>query len=235
MRNAVADACFKVVPAKPRYRPRIPCSCHMTRVACNPDRKRFSFRASSISAVLMRSVGVTAVIEATTPAVIPASRFRPGDSVPVSLSAKACLIWSKKRNRTPSLPMEPWLYGSIFGSYLCFGESRKSRPEPISKYLHGRNEDADEAAKNVPLQAHRSLCTKLANPLSGRPASLPETGFVASGYLSRFAVALLSLQIQKGTVCAISALEKPPVFLRRVSYGGERFNAACYTACGQRH
>ena len=45
-----------------------------------------------ISGVLMRSVGVTAVIDATTPAVMPANRLRSGESVPVSGSAKDNLI-----------------------------------------------------------------------------------------------------------------------------------------------
>lgn len=85
----------------------MPCSWKITRVACRPPRKRRSLRASSMSAVLMRSEGVTAVMEATTPAVMPAARLRSGERVPVSGSAKACLIWSKKRKRTPSLPIEP--------------------------------------------------------------------------------------------------------------------------------
>ena len=56
----------------------------------------------------MRSVGVTAVIEAITPAVMPARRFRRGERVPVSGSANVSLIWSKKRKRTPSLAIEPY-------------------------------------------------------------------------------------------------------------------------------
>lgn len=70
----------------------MPCSFQIVVVACQPERKRFSFLASSIIAVLMRSLGVTAVIEATTPAVIPAPKLRSGDSVLVSGSAKASLI-----------------------------------------------------------------------------------------------------------------------------------------------
>lgn len=92
MRKAVADACLRVVPAYPRYKPKIPCSCQMTLVACSPERNLLSFRASSIMAVLIRSVGVTAVVEATTPAVMPAKRLRKGDKVPVSGSAKVSFI-----------------------------------------------------------------------------------------------------------------------------------------------
>ena len=40
----------------------------------------------------MRSVGVTAVMEATMPEHIPASMFLPGERVPVSGSEKDCLM-----------------------------------------------------------------------------------------------------------------------------------------------
>ena len=55
----------------------------------------------------MRSVGVTAKVEATIPVATPASKFRIGVSVPVSGSAKEALIMSKERKRTASLAMEP--------------------------------------------------------------------------------------------------------------------------------
>ncbi|KAK0896136.1 hypothetical protein LTS16_024145 [Friedmanniomyces endolithicus] len=58
-------------------------------------------------AVLMRSVGVTAVTDATTPLSIPAARFRSGLRVPVSGSSNWFLIVSKERKRMPSLPTEP--------------------------------------------------------------------------------------------------------------------------------
>ena len=63
--------------------------------------------ASSINAVLILSVGVTANILATIPADMPASKLRPGLSVPVSGSLKAFFILSKERNRTASFPMDP--------------------------------------------------------------------------------------------------------------------------------
>lgn len=55
----------------------------------------------------MRSVGVTANVDATTPVTRPASRFRAGVRVPVSGSAKVDLIRSKERKRTASLAMDP--------------------------------------------------------------------------------------------------------------------------------
>ena len=71
------------------------------------DLKRFSCRASSINAVLIRSVGVTANILAMIPELIPASMLRRGVRAPVSGSAKAFLIVSKDKKRTPSLATEP--------------------------------------------------------------------------------------------------------------------------------
>lgn len=55
----------------------------------------------------MRSVGVTQVMEATTPEAIPASMLRRGERVPVSGSLKEFLMVSKERKRIPSLPTEP--------------------------------------------------------------------------------------------------------------------------------
>ncbi len=107
MRNAVAEACFSVVPAKPRYSPMKPCSRKMRLMAWGVEPKRFALRASSIRAVLMRSVGVTAKIDARIPEAIPARRLRSGVSELVSGSAKAFLMVSKVRKRTPSLAMEP--------------------------------------------------------------------------------------------------------------------------------
>jgi hypothetical protein len=75
-RNAVADACFKVVPPKPPYIPPRPCSCQMVHTAFKADLKRLSCLVSSIRAALMRSVGVTVVMLATMLALIPASMLR---------------------------------------------------------------------------------------------------------------------------------------------------------------
>ena len=58
-------------------------------------------------AVFIRSVGVTANIEATIPEHEPARRLRRGESVPVFGSAKLDFIVSNVRKRTASLPMEP--------------------------------------------------------------------------------------------------------------------------------
>ena len=66
-----------------------------------------SCRASSIKAVLIRSVGVTANVLATTPAVIPAIRFRRGESVPVLGYLKASLMLSNEMNRMASLATVP--------------------------------------------------------------------------------------------------------------------------------
>ena len=63
--------------------------------------------ASSMRAVLSRSVGVTAVKEATMPEVIPARSDRIGVSVPVSGSLKAVRMESKVRKRMPSLKTDP--------------------------------------------------------------------------------------------------------------------------------
>lgn len=70
------------------------CSCQMVHTVFKGDLKGLSCLASSIRAVLMRSVGVTAVMLATTPAVIPAIMLRRGGRVPVSGSANAFLIVS---------------------------------------------------------------------------------------------------------------------------------------------
>ena len=42
IRNAVADAYFKVVPPKPRHVPPRPCFCQMVRTAVKSDLKRLS-------------------------------------------------------------------------------------------------------------------------------------------------------------------------------------------------
>lgn len=82
----------------------------MRRTACGVEwKRRLDDRASSIKAVLIRSVGVTAKMEATTPDVMPARRLRVGVRVPVEGSAKAFLMVSKERKRTPSLAMDPWV------------------------------------------------------------------------------------------------------------------------------
>ena len=107
MRKAVAEACLSVVPAKPRYNPMIPSSRKIVCTAWADDRKRLACLASSIRAVLIRSVGVTAKKLATTPEVMPARRLRAGVRVSVSGSAKVFLTVSNVRKRTPSLAIDP--------------------------------------------------------------------------------------------------------------------------------
>ena len=59
------------------------------------------------SAVLIRSVGVTATMLSTVPAIMPASIPREVDSLPAS-SIRTFLTESKQRNLTPALNVVPW-------------------------------------------------------------------------------------------------------------------------------
>lgn len=68
---------------------------------------RFWLFESSMRAVLRRSVGVTATILSTHPAKLPARTARPGETLPFS-SARACLMVSKVRKRTPALNAVPY-------------------------------------------------------------------------------------------------------------------------------
>ena len=112
-RHAVAEACFSVVPMNPRYKPVRPSSAIMVLIAWTGPWNRAPaapFWASSMSAVLIRSAGVTAVTLAHTPLIRPARRFRAGVSAPVSGSAKVDLMLSKAMKRTPSLPTLPTIW-----------------------------------------------------------------------------------------------------------------------------
>jgi hypothetical protein len=185
IRKAVAEACFKVVPINPRYKPRIPCSFQIVVVACQPDRNRLSFRASSMRAVLMRSDGVTAVTDAATPAVMPASRLRRGERVPVTGSAKASLIWSKNRKRTPSLPIEP--YNMRWSQTLC--RTCKCLYDGQGFFVERPKTTTDEARRKkqrhyLQGQAVHSPCTTHECPPSGRPASQHRKGSGVSVRLS---------------------------------------------------
>ena len=194
---------------KPRYSPKMPCSFQMVVVACQPDLKRFSCRASSIIAVLMRSDGVTAVADAAMPAVMPANKFRTGDSEPVSGSAKASLIWSKKRNRTPSLPIEPcdtrwpsqrsWFKGPTHDQTPPKKAPTAANAEPSLPKMpkDRRNYDSQEQ------EAH-SLCTQPGYRLFGRPAERHRMDYVALVRPSLASIALLSSRIQEGTWLAVS-------------------------------
>jgi hypothetical protein len=106
--TAVVEACFIVVVTYPRYSARtIPCSFINVVVACSGPLNRLSCLASSIKAVLMRSVGVTANVLATMPELIPASRLLSGLNVPVSGSLNCALIVSNEMKRMPSFRMVP--------------------------------------------------------------------------------------------------------------------------------
>lgn len=106
--------CFNVVVTNPAYRARSPFSATRVRMQCQGLLKRLPWRTSSISAVLIRSDGVTATTEATTPAAIPASKLLPAVKVCVSGSSKAPRIVSKARKRVASLPIDPCICQSRF-------------------------------------------------------------------------------------------------------------------------
>lgn len=78
-------------------------SCHQRQKANHECRWRVTY-----SAVLMRSVGVTATTLSTHPATIPANIPRPGERDPFS-STNRFLIESKERNRTPALNVVPFI------------------------------------------------------------------------------------------------------------------------------
>src|SRR5690242_9521925 len=85
MRTAEVADCFMVVDTRPRYRPGSPCAERMDLVASNPPRKRrWLLFASSMRAVLTRSVGVTAATLSTAPASMPARMPLDGDKTPLS-------------------------------------------------------------------------------------------------------------------------------------------------------
>jgi hypothetical protein len=188
----------------------MPFSFQIVVVACQPDLKRFSCRASSIIAVLMRSDGVTAVADAAIPAVMPANKFRTGDSEPVSGSAKASFIWSKKRNRTPSLPIEPCDTRWPCSQRSWFkGPTRDQVPPTTATTAANRESNLTKMPKDKrendsqELEAH-SLCTQPGYRLFGRPAERHKMDYVVSVRPSLASIALLSSRIQEDTWLAVS-------------------------------
>ena len=113
MRTAEVAACFIVVVASPLYKFPMPFSATRMRAAWKLPLNRFWLFASSMRVVLRRSVGVTATTLSTHPAKLPARTARPAETLPFS-SARACLMVSKVRKRTPALNAVPYISNSAW-------------------------------------------------------------------------------------------------------------------------